>query len=135
MGHRNPMEHRRARRGAEAIEFAFTLPILLILVSGIIDFGWFASNQASIQSAAAVGARAASRATPDTAQAVAEAQANKSLAQARIDATVSTRLFDLSNGDQAIEVQVTAPYTALLGMVDLGATYDAVGVYRLDIQP
>lgn len=44
-------------KGQALIEFALILPILLILVGGIIDFGWLFYNQSSLNNAAREGAR------------------------------------------------------------------------------
>lgn len=130
------MQTRRGRRGAEAIEFALTLPILLLMIGGIADFGWFAIHQSSIQSAAAAGARWASKAPADADPVVlAQSQARASLDQYGVSATVTSRLVDMANGDKAVQVRITAPFSGLMSMVDLGLGYDAVAAYRLDIQP
>ena len=47
----------RSEKGQAMVEFALCLPILLILVCGIIDFGWIYYNQISINNAAREGAR------------------------------------------------------------------------------
>lgn len=126
-----------ARRGAEAIEFALTIPVLLLLAGGIIDFGWFTTHQSSIQAAASVGARAASRTPSDEdPESTAKLFAQRSLDDARItDATVETQLTNLANGDAAIEVRITAPYSGLWGFLPLDVDYDGRAVYRLDDQP
>lgn len=50
---------RRDVRGAAAVEFALLLPILLILVFGIINYGDMLSVRQSVSQAASEGARAA----------------------------------------------------------------------------
>ncbi|MDQ4501870.1 pilus assembly protein [Sinomonas sp. ASV322] len=50
-----PSTHRE--RGAAAVEFALVLPVLLVLVLGIIDFGRALSAQQTLTNAARVGAR------------------------------------------------------------------------------
>lgn len=49
----------RAERGAAAVEFALIMPILLLLVFGIISYGYMLSFRQAISQAAAEGARAA----------------------------------------------------------------------------
>ncbi|NUP73989.1 MAG: pilus assembly protein [Sinomonas sp.] len=44
-------------RGAAAVEFALVLPVLLVLVLGIIDFGRAFSAQQTLTNAARVGSR------------------------------------------------------------------------------
>ncbi|WP_344125586.1 TadE family protein [Luedemannella flava] len=53
------MVHRRRDRGAAAVEFALVLPVLLILVFGIIDFGRMLNAKITLTQAAREGARAA----------------------------------------------------------------------------
>jgi Flp pilus assembly protein TadG len=48
-----------AERGAAAVEFALVVPVLLMLVFGIVNFGQFLSVRQAATQAAAEGARAA----------------------------------------------------------------------------
>ena len=48
---------RQRRGGAQALEFALTLPVLLLLVSGIVDYGWFFVRQFQVEDAIREGAR------------------------------------------------------------------------------
>jgi len=58
------MRHRRpsivSERGAAAAEFAIILPLLLILIFGIIQFGLLFQRQSAVHAAAREGARVAS---------------------------------------------------------------------------
>lgn len=47
----------RSRRGAAAVETALVLPVLLIFLFGIIEFGWMISVKNSLVHAAREGAR------------------------------------------------------------------------------
>lgn len=49
----------RGQRGAAAVEFALIMPLLLILVFGIISYGYMLSFRQAISQGAAEGARAA----------------------------------------------------------------------------
>jgi Flp pilus assembly protein TadG len=52
------MENRRSsEHGAELIEFAFVLPLLLAIVAGIVDFGFMFERHLVLQNAAREGAR------------------------------------------------------------------------------
>ena len=55
---------RRDKRGAAAIEMAFALPILLIFVYGIFQFGVILQANAGMQHALGEGARLATLCTP-----------------------------------------------------------------------
>lgn len=48
---------RRNEAGQSMVEMALVLPILLILVGGILDFGWLFYNQLALTNAAREGAR------------------------------------------------------------------------------
>lgn len=50
---------RRTDRGAAAVEFALLLPVLLLILAGIVDFGRAMFTQISVTNAAREGARAA----------------------------------------------------------------------------
>jgi len=58
-GTRTRRRRSRADRGAAAVEFALVLPMLLLLVFGIIDFGRLLNAQIKVTEAAREGARAA----------------------------------------------------------------------------
>jgi hypothetical protein len=57
---------RNSDRGAAAVEFALVVPVLLIVVFGIIDFGRMLNAQLQVSEAAREGARAASVITGDS---------------------------------------------------------------------
>jgi Flp pilus assembly protein TadG len=50
-------QHPFSRQGQSIVEFAFVLPLLLLLTFGIIEFGFFVYNQQIITNAAREGAR------------------------------------------------------------------------------
>jgi Flp pilus assembly protein TadG len=50
----------RRRRGQSLLEFALVVPVLLVILLGIIEFGWYIKNQLTISNATREGARIAS---------------------------------------------------------------------------
>lgn len=52
------LAHGRSRRGAEVVEAALVMPLLVMLVFGMVDFGLLIYNKAVITNAAREGARA-----------------------------------------------------------------------------
>ena len=50
---------RKREKGQALVEFALVLPLLIMLVCGIIDFGWLFYNVLSLQNACREGARKA----------------------------------------------------------------------------
>lgn len=65
----------RTRRGAQAVEFALTLPVLLILTAATVDWGWYFHQSMACTQAAVQGNRAAAEAAEADAVAVGEAVA------------------------------------------------------------
>jgi Flp pilus assembly protein TadG len=67
----------RSERGAAAVEFALVMPLLLLLVFGIVEFGLIMNRQITVTHAAREGARYYSlpSVTPDQAKAKCEAAA------------------------------------------------------------
>ncbi|MGH9354565.1 MAG: TadE/TadG family type IV pilus assembly protein [Terriglobia bacterium] len=59
--------HRQRERGAALLEFAFALPLLLIMVAGIYDFGSVYTLKDKMTNAAREGARIATNQPPDLA--------------------------------------------------------------------
>jgi Flp pilus assembly protein TadG len=74
-----PLGTRRTRHenGAAAVELALVMPLLLLLVLGIIGYGYMLSFRQALSQGAAEGARAAAvSASPTSAQKVADAVAS-----------------------------------------------------------
>lgn len=59
------MKNQEIERGAAAVEFAFILPVLLLLIMGIMEFGFLFNQQISASNAAREGARYAAVHYPD----------------------------------------------------------------------
>jgi len=56
----------KKRKGQALVEFALVLPFLILLVLGIMEFGWLTKNQLTIDNAAREGARSAALGKPTT---------------------------------------------------------------------
>lgn len=48
---------RQSRRGANALEFALTLPTFLLLIFGLIEYGGYFASQAMVDSIVSIGCR------------------------------------------------------------------------------
>ena len=71
---------RKSEKGQSLIEFAFVLPVLLLLVLGMLEYGWMLNAKISVTAAAREGARASSvlgEENSSQAYTVASAAANK----------------------------------------------------------
>ncbi|MCB9684225.1 MAG: pilus assembly protein [Alphaproteobacteria bacterium] len=125
-------------RGAEAIEFALTVPLLLILLSGTMDFAWYFSQQRELIDAVREGARAGSvtpwtdgpadRATEKTFQLLAEVGVPFS-------ATVESEILEDGLGDKVVRVHAHADYVGLWRIVMAPYRLDASATMRIDDQP
>jgi Flp pilus assembly protein TadG len=130
---------RRSERGAELVEFAFVLPLLLLVCIGIIDFGFLFRDYEVLTNAAREGARLQSLADDydvDDVRARVDAYADSGgLDPALVDAEVNE--VDIPVGAataKGYEVVVTYPHEFLFlgpiasffggafGTVDLSAT-------------
>lgn len=121
-------------RGAAAVEFALVLPLLLIMLFAIIDFGWVLTQQLSVSAAAREGARYYAIHNADTgAKDEAELRAEELVIG---DGTVT---FDYPStcsptvDDDELTMVVHTPLTDLtgwLGAVSGGATLSGTGSMR-----
>lgn len=111
------------RVGAAAMEFAFVLPLLMILLLGGIDFGRFPQTHLAVINAARAGAAYGSTHpyTPSTATvwnaAVRKAVNDEMSNLAGYDSTKLTLAISLgtdSEGNSFVTVDVSYPFTPLL---------------------
>jgi Flp pilus assembly protein TadG len=112
----------RAReRGAAAVEFALVLPLLLLLVLGTIDWGWYFFVREVAINAARVGARVGSVNAVDAAGAIADARTaarsyldDLGLTQGGVDPTAPTVVVGGASL-ATVKVVVTYPVGSLTG--------------------
>lgn len=106
-------------RGAAVVEFAIASTVLLVLLFGIISYGYALSFKSGLTQAAAEGARAAAVASSGTASATAAAAVapslsayNKSCSSSGMSCTYSTLAADTgcAVGTSCIRVQITYDY-------------------------
>jgi Flp pilus assembly protein TadG len=55
---RKPWKKHGSRRGIAAVEFGLWVPAIMLMLSGIIDFGWYISQSEIVMRAARDGSRA-----------------------------------------------------------------------------
>lgn len=79
----------KSEKGQTFIEFALVLPVLLLLVLGMLEYGWMLNAKISVTAAAREGARASSvlgEEKSSQAYTVASAAANKYMGTGTLDA-------------------------------------------------
>jgi Flp pilus assembly protein TadG len=108
-----PVSVKRAnrRRGSEALEAALLLPLMLGIVFGIIQFGWYFHVQHTIQGAAREGARVAARATfqGDNWRSQAEVRLRQYMTAAGVDPAKFTITFNPDNTDSSASLSEGDP--------------------------
>lgn len=117
---------RREERGAVMVEFALILPVLLMLLVGIIEFGRAYNTTVSMQGAAREGARelALRRSSAEVDTAV-----HNAAPSVDIDAIAQTPCP--ATGDGEARVVLTESFTFGIPFVDLGTKdLTATGVMR-----
>ncbi len=121
------MRHQRADRGAAMVEFALLLPVYLLLVFAILEYGWLMLSQASLGTAARDGCRQGAVVLPwvgsgsdgsiDTAQSVIDARLAElglSCAQTTCEVTVA---IEGDRPDQALTCDITRDYGPIIGLL------------------
>jgi Flp pilus assembly protein TadG len=130
---------RRSRRGSRAVEFALILPVLLAFLFGIMDYGWFFSQQIAVSGAVRDGARSGST-TPQDEGAdpvlAAEQAVARALSAAGFSGDVQLDVaLEGAAPDQAIWVAASAPYNSLTGFVPVPEYVAAQLTMRMEDQP
>jgi Flp pilus assembly protein TadG len=128
---------RRARRGANAVEFALTLPVAVAVLAGIIDYGWIFFQQEAIQNATRDGVRFASVSTPledhisRAIRATEDALQRSGIdpATAKIDA-----YYEGVFPDERITVVTRVPFSPLFGIVPVPVNLGAQLSMRVESQ-
>ncbi|RZU31207.1 TadE/TadG family type IV pilus assembly protein [Blastococcus saxobsidens] len=128
----------RDERGATAVEFAFIVPLLLVLVIGIVEFGHAFQVQGTLSAAAREGVRAmALRNDPVDARAVvreAAASLNPAITDDQIDIVIVGGTVDTcpttGAGDTAVRLTITYPKSYLTGFFGTGIELTGTGVMR-----
>ena len=128
----------RDERGASAVEFAFIVPLLVLLVLGIAEFGHAFQVQGTLSAAAREGVRAmALRNDPVDAKAVARNAAsslNPGITDTQIKIQVvgstATTCPTIGAGSTAVRLTITYPMPFLTHFFGSGLTLTGTGVMR-----
>src|SRR3954468_15833109 len=128
----------RDERGASAGGFAFILPLLILLVLGIAEFGHAFQVQGTLSAAAREGVRAmALRNDPADAKAVARNAASSldpvvtdTQIKIQIVGSTATSCPTIGAGNTAVRLTITYPMPFLTGFFGTGITLTGTGVMR-----
>ncbi len=140
------MHTSRRRRGANAVEFALTFPIFMMIVLGTIDFGWLAWNRTSLVSAAATACRSGSTRDPGVGSgsmaavyAFTRTQIETRMAADGLPCSPCTIVIDTvaANPDRSLRCKVTRtaqPLTGFIQAISGGRTLTGTSVSRFEYQ-
>lgn len=130
------------RRGGSAVEFALVLPALVLLVMGLVDYGWMFTQQAQAVSALTSALRAGANIVPTT------GSADGSCGEC-VDTATNHAMFGLQNlgidvprdllipsieaieGTCAMTLSVSVPHQPLAGLVPLPSEYRVEAAWML----
>jgi Flp pilus assembly protein TadG len=125
----------RERRGANAIEFALILPVLLMLITGIMDYGYAYAVRTVASTAARTGARIGALTpqadNPDTAALTAAVAKWQSVGM-----PVTPTIVAFRSGDpELMVVRVRVDLASLVGLVVGPGSLEITAVHRMQDQP
>lgn len=136
-----------SRRGANAIEFALTFPLFLMIVLGLMDYGYLFAVQAGLDSAVALACREGAMTDPNLGSPSAVASADMA-ARASIfcAGSCSMTVTDLQTGayvppNRTLKCEITRTIDPITGFSGVGAfsmmypnAIGSVSYYRLEWQ-
>lgn len=110
------LEFKKSTDGQSLVEFALVLPILILLILGMIEFGWILNGKITLTSAVREGARAAIVCESQTkALTAAQTAVNNSAASSSLtNITTTVNTFDLTT--RKAVVTVTATIKPIIGL-------------------
>jgi Flp pilus assembly protein TadG len=119
-------------RGATAVEFAFILPLLIVLVLGIAEFGRAFQVSGTLSAAAREGVRVMALQNDPAAARTAVRNAAPSLNPAVTNAQITITPASCPTGatSTTVRVTVTYPMPFLTGFFGSGVTLSGTGVMR-----
>ncbi len=128
------------RRGGNAIEFALTLPVFVLVLMGLADYGYLFHLQAGLDNAVTAACREGAKVDPSFGdpQATAEAELDERAALF-CEIGCSSTVNDLQTGpyvvpDRTLECRITRPYEPLIGFIPTPDILSSVSYQRLEWQ-
>jgi Flp pilus assembly protein TadG len=120
-------------RGATAVEFAFIVPLLIVLVLGIVEFGHAFQVQGTLSAAAREGVRHMALQNDPAAARAAVRNAASSLNPAVTDAQIAispASCPELNGGSTSVRLTISYPMPYLTGFFGSSVSLSGTGVMR-----
>ena len=139
---RNTVRRLRARRGANAIEFALTLPVFMALIMGVVDYGFLFMMQSGIDNAVSLACREGAKIDPLRGNPITTAQTQLTSRSAYFcngscttlsAAYVTGAAWNIPNRTLKCTIIMPNP-RKLVGFVPYPASIQSVSYYRLEWQ-
>jgi len=129
----------RTRRGANAVEFALIAPLLVVMLAGVTDYGWYFGERIALVAAVRDATRVGVTTSQDDVR-TPEETAEDALIAALLDNGYQGDVYlDIalqgSAPDQALSVSAALPYQPLIGIVPSPEAVRSSMVMRLEDQP
>jgi Flp pilus assembly protein TadG len=134
---------RSLRRGASAIEFALTLPVMITIFSVIVEYGWYFFQQSATLGAVRDGVRYGVTIDPSSGDPDVEAISRSrtvlegygiSCPTEGTACAVSAVIDSSSSTWDSMTVVITREYTPLLGLIPTPTTVGAQMTMLLEVQ-
>ncbi|MBA2319754.1 MAG: pilus assembly protein [Deltaproteobacteria bacterium] len=128
--------HRKRRRGSNAIEFALTLPLFLLLLSAVMDFSWYFFTTWRLSASLREGARIGS-VTPNADDPVSTAEdeaEDRGVGYGLVWTTVPVGVVVDNPPQRRMELSGTVEVTKLIGLVPMPTVATSTVVIRLEDQ-
>lgn len=139
------MPHRRHRRGAEALEVALIMPVLVLIIVGMMDISWLFYTESSLDVSTNLGCRAGALVDPGrfesniaeveavTTAALVTAMNQQGLPQCEDRCEAMVSVFGAQPG-RTLRCEVTFDYTPLIGWAVGSMTLSSQQVVRMEWQ-
>ena len=131
-----PVQNRlRDQRGATAVEFALIVPLLIVLVLGIAEFGRAFQVQGTLSAAAREGVRVMALQNDPAAAKTAVRNAATSLDPTITDAEITISPSScpaVNSGSTSVQLTISYPMPYLTGFFGSGLNLTGTGVMRCD---
>ncbi len=109
-----PVRHGTRDAGIASLEFVIILPVMLILLFGVMEYGWMLAKSGEVVNAAREGAREGARTDATNADILAVVDAR--MADAGI-AGYATTINNAAEVGDPVTVQLTVPYDGNLELI------------------
>ena len=107
--HEKRKRHASSENGQAIVEFALALPLLLLIICGILDFGWIYTNQYKVEYAVYAGARYATIYGPDMTESALKTGIESITAENIPNGSAEYVNVTVNSGERTVRVKVSYP--------------------------